>query len=149
MEAWGSVVGSCTMLLVQAGRFPVRVLDEVDFFNLPNRSSHTMGLELTQPLTKMSTRNLPGGKKHQRIGLTTLPPSVSIISENVGASTSCNPKGPHCLYRGNFTFTMPAHDTGDYVSALSWTVPYHLSNVFLYVHIWQYFALEMHRNFWK
>jgi hypothetical protein len=36
--------------------------DEVDFFNLPNPSSSTMALGSTQPLTEMSTRNLPGGK---------------------------------------------------------------------------------------
>jgi hypothetical protein len=31
-------------------------------FNGPNPSSRTMVLESTQPLTEMSTRNLPGGK---------------------------------------------------------------------------------------
>jgi hypothetical protein len=36
--------------------------DEVDFFNLPDLSSHTMALGSTQPVTEMSTRNLPGGK---------------------------------------------------------------------------------------
>jgi hypothetical protein len=35
---------------------------EVDFFNLPNPSSRTMALGSTQPLTEMSTKNLPGGK---------------------------------------------------------------------------------------
>jgi hypothetical protein len=35
--------------------------DEVDFFNLPNPSTRTMALGSTQPLTEMSTRNLPGG----------------------------------------------------------------------------------------
>jgi hypothetical protein len=49
--------------MLQAGRsqvrFPIRSLD---FFNLPNPSSRTMTLGLTQPLTEMSTRNLPGGK---------------------------------------------------------------------------------------
>jgi hypothetical protein len=34
----------------------------VDFFNLPKPSSRTMALGLTQPLTEMSTENLPGGK---------------------------------------------------------------------------------------
>jgi hypothetical protein len=34
---------------------------EVDFFNLPNPSSRTMALRSTQPLTEMSTRNLPWG----------------------------------------------------------------------------------------
>jgi hypothetical protein len=36
--------------------------DEVDFFNLSNPSSRTMALKSTQPLTEMSTGNLPGGK---------------------------------------------------------------------------------------
>jgi hypothetical protein len=49
--------------MLQAGRSPVRVPDEVDFFNLPNPSSRTMALGSTQPLTEMSTRKLPGGKK--------------------------------------------------------------------------------------
>jgi hypothetical protein len=49
--------------MLQAGRSPVQVPDEVDFFNLPNYSSSTMALGPTQPQTEMSTRNLPGGKK--------------------------------------------------------------------------------------
>jgi hypothetical protein len=49
--------------MLQARRSPVQVPDEVDFFNLPNPSSHTMALQSTQPLTEMSTRNFPGGKK--------------------------------------------------------------------------------------
>jgi hypothetical protein len=49
--------------MLQAGRSPVRVLDELDFFNLPNPSSDTMALGSTQPLTEMSTRNFPEGKK--------------------------------------------------------------------------------------
>jgi hypothetical protein len=35
--------------------------NKVDFFNLPNPSSRTMTLGSTQPLTEMSTRNLPVG----------------------------------------------------------------------------------------
>jgi hypothetical protein len=34
-----------------------------NFFNLPYPSSRTMALGSTQPLTEMSIRNLPGGKK--------------------------------------------------------------------------------------
>jgi hypothetical protein len=48
--------------VLQAGRSPVRVPDEVDFFNLPNPSTCTMALESTQPLTEMNTRNLPGAE---------------------------------------------------------------------------------------
>jgi hypothetical protein len=51
---WGTIL--------QAGRSPVRVPDDVEFFNLPNPSSRTIILESTRPLTKMSTRNLHGGK---------------------------------------------------------------------------------------
>jgi hypothetical protein len=61
MGARGGGVGWGTM--VEAGRSPVRVPDEVDSFNIPNSSSRTVALGSTQPLTKMSTRNLPGGKK--------------------------------------------------------------------------------------
>jgi hypothetical protein len=40
------------------------ITDEVIgfFSNLPNPSSRTMALGSTQPLTEMSTRNLPGDK---------------------------------------------------------------------------------------
>jgi hypothetical protein len=65
--------------------------DEViRFFNWPNPSSRTMALGLTQPLTKMSTRNVPGDKSGRHVRLTNLAPSVSCL-ENVGASTSHNP----------------------------------------------------------
>jgi hypothetical protein len=37
--------------------------DEViTFFNCPNPSNRTTALGSTQPLTEMTTRNLPGGK---------------------------------------------------------------------------------------
>jgi hypothetical protein len=49
--------------MLQAGRSPVRITDEVNFFNLPNPSSRTMALGSTQPLTEMSTRKISGGKK--------------------------------------------------------------------------------------
>jgi hypothetical protein len=45
-----------------------------------------------------------GVKNGRRVGLTTLPPSMSRMSENVEVSTSRNPKGLHGLYRDNFTF---------------------------------------------
>jgi hypothetical protein len=48
--------------MLQAGRSPVRIPDNVHFFNLPNRSSRTMALGSTQSLIEMSTRNLRGGK---------------------------------------------------------------------------------------
>jgi hypothetical protein len=86
--------------MLQAGRSWDRVLMRWIFFNLPNCSSRTMALGSTQPLTEMSTRNLPGGgvKGSRCVGLTTLPPSVSHLSrQNVGASMSYNPVGLHSL----------------------------------------------------
>jgi hypothetical protein len=35
---------------------------DIEFFNLFHSSSSTMALGSTQPLTEMSTMNLPGGK---------------------------------------------------------------------------------------
>jgi hypothetical protein len=59
--ARGSVVGWGTML--QAGRSRVRFpMRSLGFFNRPNPFSLTMALESTQPLSEMSTRNLPWGK---------------------------------------------------------------------------------------
>jgi hypothetical protein len=66
-----------------------------------------MALWSIQPLTEMSTRNLPGGgggggvNGGRHVGLTTLPPSVSQLSrQNVGASASHNPMGLHGLLEG-------------------------------------------------
>jgi hypothetical protein len=36
--------------------------EAIGLFNLPNPFSRTIALVSTQPLTEMSTRNLPGGK---------------------------------------------------------------------------------------
>jgi hypothetical protein len=76
--------------------------DKVDSFNLPNPSSRTMAMGSTQPLTEMSTKNLPGRiKGGQHVRLTNSLPSVSRLSrENVGASTSHNPMGLHGLLQG-------------------------------------------------
>jgi hypothetical protein len=49
--------------MLQVGRSWVRVtMRLLNFFNLPNPSGRSVALGLTQPLTEMSTRNLPGGK---------------------------------------------------------------------------------------
>jgi hypothetical protein len=84
--------------MLHTGRSPVQVQDEVNFFNLHNPSSRTMALESTQTLTEMSTMNLPGSKKRPARRADNLA-AVCRMSENVGASTSCNPKGFHCLSR--------------------------------------------------
>jgi hypothetical protein len=49
--------------MLHAGRSRVPLpMRSLNFLNLPNPSSRTMALGSNQPLTEMSTRNLPGGK---------------------------------------------------------------------------------------
>jgi hypothetical protein len=76
--------------------------DDVNFFNLHNRSSCTMALGLTQPLNRNEYWESSWGVKGGRhIWLTTSPPSVSQLSkQNVGASTSHNLMGLHGLLQG-------------------------------------------------
>jgi hypothetical protein len=57
-----------------------------------------MALESTQPLAEMSTRKLPGGKgRPARKADNLIAICETIILENVGASTSHKPMGPHGL----------------------------------------------------
>jgi hypothetical protein len=49
--------------MLQAERISGSIPDGfIGFLSWPNPSSRTVALWLTQPLTEMSTRNLPGGK---------------------------------------------------------------------------------------
>jgi hypothetical protein len=60
-----------------------------------------MALGLTQPLTEMSTKNLPGGKGRPAPKADKLTAICEPMSrENVGASTSHNPMGLYGLLQG-------------------------------------------------
>jgi hypothetical protein len=59
--AHGSIVGWGTMLQVERSR-DLFLMRSLDFLNWPHPSSLTVALGLTQLLTEMSVRNLPGGK---------------------------------------------------------------------------------------
>ena len=67
--AWGSVV--VKTLRYQSGSIPGGV---TGFFSDIFPSDRTMALGSTQPLVKMSIRNIPGGKGGRCVRLTTSPP---------------------------------------------------------------------------
>jgi hypothetical protein len=58
-----SVQRACLRHYATSRKVVGSIVDEgIGFFNLPNSSSRTMALGLTQPLTEISTRNLPVGE---------------------------------------------------------------------------------------
>jgi hypothetical protein len=72
--------------MLQAGRSRVLfVRKSLDFFSLPNPSSHTMALGLTHFVREMSTRFFPGGNARRTHNLANLPPSVSRLCRKYGS----------------------------------------------------------------
>ena len=88
---WRSWLRHCATCRKVAGSVPDGV---IEIFHLHNPFDRTMALDLTQPLTEMSTRNISWGVKCGRCaGLTTLPSSCAHCLEIWKPQSSWNPQG--------------------------------------------------------
>jgi hypothetical protein len=93
--------------MLQAERSPVQVPDKMDFFQFTLSFQPHYGPGVDSASNRYEYQESSWWvKSGRRVRLTALPPSVSRKSENVGASTSRNPKGIHGLYRDNFTLPL-------------------------------------------
>jgi hypothetical protein len=91
--------------MLQVGKVAGSIADEVNgIFNWPNPSSRTVALGSTQPLTKMSTRNIPGRgggvKSGRHVRLQSHRRLRADYLKNAGASLSHNPMFIHGLLYG-------------------------------------------------
>jgi hypothetical protein len=77
------------------------------FFSDIFPSDRTMALGSTQPLVKMSTRNIPGGKCGRCVRLTTSPPPRAECHKS-GSLKLLEPSGPH---RARYGTPLPFTDT--------------------------------------
>jgi hypothetical protein len=76
------------------------------FFSGIFPSDRTMALGATQPLVKMSTKNIPGGKRGRCEKLTTSPPSGAECHKIWELKAPGTLWATPCLLRDSFTFTL-------------------------------------------
>jgi hypothetical protein len=126
----------CRWLIQYAtsGHVTGSILDEIDFFDWYKSFSRTMALGLTQPLTEMNARNIPGrgggGMRCRRLKMTIWPPSLSRFSrkcEILHVSQPYRPPRPvtgiALLYRDGMCF----------LCGTNWTVSTATSSQYLVV----------------
>jgi hypothetical protein len=89
-----------------------RGFDSLEFFIDIIFPGRTVALRSTQPLTGMSTRNIPwGGEGGRYVGLTTLPPSCADCLEIWDPQPPGNLRACPGLYRNCFACRISVFDT--------------------------------------
>ena len=118
---WRSWLRHCAASRKVAGSIPVGI---TGIFHWHNPSGRTMALELTQPLTEMSTRNIYWGLRRPVRKADNLTTFMCRFSWNLGASNSWNPQG---LSRPVMGLLYILHDTWTlmkYYAAYGVAIPY-------------------------
>jgi len=87
---WRSCLRHCATSRKVAGSIPGGI---IGIFHWHNSSGRTMALELTQPLTEMSTRNISWGYRRPLRRADSLTTFMCRLSWNLGASASWYPQG--------------------------------------------------------
>ena len=105
MGAWGSVVVKALRCAISR-MVPVSIPGGVTgFFSDISPSDRSMALGSTQPLAKMSTRNIPGSIGGRCLRLTTSPPSRAECHEIWESKSPGKLWATPGLLRNSFTFT--------------------------------------------
>jgi hypothetical protein len=146
---WGTRKRSLLRHYATSRKVAGSIHDEIiGFFNWSNPSGSIMALGATQPLTEISTRNLPGGKGRPECKADNL---TAICErdclENEGASTSHNPMGLHGLLQRQ-TYRLPC-TIFTHFHGFTWLLMWDLRMRFSLCHIWIFSRQSVHRWLWS
>jgi hypothetical protein len=117
------------------------------FFSDIFPSDRTMALGLTQPLVKMSTRNIPGGKGSMCVTVMTSPPSSAVCHE------IWEPKPPGTLWatpgllRDCFTFFY--YNSDGHIMIQQQVLAFHIQRLMLPQPKLMHYLWIFHLRYWK
>jgi hypothetical protein len=104
LSSGGTRWRSCLRHYATSRKVAISIPDKViGFFSWPSPSRHIMALVSTQPLTEMSTRNLPGGQGRPARKADNLTAICEPTLENMGARSFTTLWTSTACYRDSFT----------------------------------------------